>query len=261
MKSSATPAGALGTTVNAVRQGRQLREQRMAEVLVGVVQQLRRALAGQDVDRDPVVDVGGSDVDLEVRACPHRPRPGCRRPGRPAPRSSSVAWPVSVRQGPLPRQEESSERADTLGFMCGRYASSARHEDLAEDFQVDDLFDGLPGPDYNVAPTVAVPAIFERKVKDTGEVRRRLAPLVWGLVPSWAKDVVHRIPDDQRPAGDRRGEARLPQGVRGPPLPAAGRRLLRVVHPGDRRRRRPDAARASRRSSRSSSTAPTAGCW
>ena len=73
--------------------------------------------------------------------------------------------------------------------MCGRYASSARHEDLAEDFQVDDLFDGLPGPDYNVAPTVAVPAIFERKVKDTGEVRRRLAPLVWGLVPSWAKDV------------------------------------------------------------------------
>ena len=68
--------------------------------------------------------------------------------------------------------------------MCGRYATSARPEDLAEDFQVDDLFDGLPGPDYNVAPTVAVPAIFERKVKDTGEVRRRLAPLVWGLVPS-----------------------------------------------------------------------------
>ena len=57
------------------------------------------------------------------------------------------------------------------------------------EFEVDEEFDGLPGPDYNVAPTVAVPAIFERKVKDTGEVRRRLAPLVWGLVPSWAKDV------------------------------------------------------------------------
>ena len=57
-----------------------------------------------------------------------------------------------------------------------------------EEFEVDDLFDGLPGPDYNVAPTVAVPAIFERRVKDTAEVRRRLAPLVWGLVPSWAKD-------------------------------------------------------------------------
>ena len=72
--------------------------------------------------------------------------------------------------------------------MCGRYATSASPQDLMEEFEVDDLFDGLPGPDYNVAPTVAVPAIFERRVKDTGEVRRRLAPLVWGLVPSWAKD-------------------------------------------------------------------------
>ena len=72
--------------------------------------------------------------------------------------------------------------------MCGRYASSASPQDLMEEFEVDDLFDGLPGPDYNVAPTVQVPAIFERRVKDSGEVRRRLAPLVWGLVPSWAKD-------------------------------------------------------------------------
>jgi putative SOS response-associated peptidase YedK len=78
--------------------------------------------------------------------------------------------------------------ADTLDAMCGRYASSASPQDLMEEFEVDDLFDGLPGPDYNVAPTVQVPAIFERRVKDTGEVRRRLAPLVWGLVPSWAKD-------------------------------------------------------------------------
>jgi putative SOS response-associated peptidase YedK len=81
-----------------------------------------------------------------------------------------------------------SEVADTLEPMCGRYASSASPQDLMEEFEVDDLFDGLPGPDYNVAPTVAVPAVFERRVKDTGEVRRRLAPLVWGLVPSWAKD-------------------------------------------------------------------------
>jgi putative SOS response-associated peptidase YedK len=77
---------------------------------------------------------------------------------------------------------------DTLESMCGRYATSASPQDLMEEFEVDDLFDGLPGPDYNVAPTVAVPAIFERRVKDTGEVRRRLAPLTWGLVPSWAKD-------------------------------------------------------------------------
>jgi putative SOS response-associated peptidase YedK len=72
--------------------------------------------------------------------------------------------------------------------MCGRYATTASPQNLMEEFEVDDLFDGLPGPDYNVAPTVAVPAIFERRVKDTVEIRRRLAPLVWGLVPSWAKE-------------------------------------------------------------------------
>lgn len=53
---------------------------------------------------------------------------------------------------------------------------------------MDDLFADLPGPDYNVAPTVAVPAVLERHSHDSKEVRRRLAPLVWGLVPSWAKD-------------------------------------------------------------------------
>ena len=76
--------------------------------------------------------------------------------------------------------------------MCGRYAVSARPERLADQFDVIDIFDGLPEPDYNVAPTVAVPAVLERSVKGDGarpdEVRRRLAPLTWGLVPSWAKD-------------------------------------------------------------------------
>ena len=56
------------------------------------------------------------------------------------------------------------------------------------EFEIDEEFDGLPRPDYNVAPTVAVPAVFERRVSHGSEVRRRLAPLVWGLVPSWAKD-------------------------------------------------------------------------
>ncbi len=75
---------------------------------------------------------------------------------------------------------------------------SARPERLADQFDVIDIFDGLPEPDYNVAPTVSVPAVFERTVRPAepggggpttpGEVRRRLAPLTWGLVPSWAKD-------------------------------------------------------------------------
>ena len=72
--------------------------------------------------------------------------------------------------------------------MCGRYASTASPAQLAEEFDVDDILDGLPGPDYNVAPTVPVPAVFERVDRTSGDVRRRLAPLVWGLVPSWAKD-------------------------------------------------------------------------
>ena len=80
-----------------------------------------------------------------------------------------------------------SAHPDTLGTMCGRYSASTPPSQLMVEFGVDELFDGLPEPDYNVAPTVAVPAIFERRVKDTGEVRRRLAPLVWGLVPSWSK--------------------------------------------------------------------------
>jgi putative SOS response-associated peptidase YedK len=71
--------------------------------------------------------------------------------------------------------------------MCGRYAVSADPDELAKEYDIDDLYAGLPGPDYNVAPTVAVPAVFERTVSDSGEVRRRLAPLVWGLVPSWSK--------------------------------------------------------------------------
>ncbi len=39
-----------------------------------------------------------------------------------------------------------------------------------------------------MAPTVAVPAVLERRSKTDDAVVRRLSPLVWGLVPSWAKD-------------------------------------------------------------------------
>lgn len=73
--------------------------------------------------------------------------------------------------------------------MCGRYASSANPDELVEEFEVDEVFDGLPGPDFNVAPTVTVAAVMERRSQLTQQVTRRLTPLVWGLVPSWAKDV------------------------------------------------------------------------
>jgi putative SOS response-associated peptidase YedK len=115
------------------------------------------------------------------------PSPSASAFERPLSAAGRRALWLALAAGPCARRRWSG-LTDTLESMCGRYASTASPQDLMEEFEVDDLFDGLPGPDYNVAPTVAVPAIFERRVKDTGEIRRRLAPLTWGLVPSWAKD-------------------------------------------------------------------------
>ncbi len=85
-------------------------------------------------------------------------------------------------------RHEGAKSRRSVSNVCGRYAASAGPERLADAFDVVDIFDRLPGPDYNVAPTVSVPAVFERVDADSGEARRRLAPLTWGLVPSWAKD-------------------------------------------------------------------------
>jgi len=73
--------------------------------------------------------------------------------------------------------------------MCGRYASTSRPDTLVQEFDIDEILGELPGPDYNVAPTAAVPAVLERRSKVDDTIVRRLSPLVWGLVPSWAKDV------------------------------------------------------------------------
>ncbi len=72
--------------------------------------------------------------------------------------------------------------------MCGRYASSRKPEDLAEEFEIDrrrvaeTLAEPLP-PDYNVAPTKSVYAVLQRS-----EEERSLRTLTWGLVPFWAKE-------------------------------------------------------------------------
>jgi putative SOS response-associated peptidase YedK len=84
--------------------------------------------------------------------------------------------------------------------MCGRYASSRRPEDLAEEFEIDratlaeTVVDPLP-PDFNVAPTKPVYAVVERppsgeREEDApgGTAQRQLRVLRWGLVPFWAKD-------------------------------------------------------------------------
>lgn len=81
--------------------------------------------------------------------------------------------------------------------MCGRYASSRKPEDLVEEFEVDRVDVPAPlEPDYNVAPTKDVYAVFDRVPKqpddqpedEERDKQRRLAVLRWGLVPSWAKD-------------------------------------------------------------------------
>ncbi len=79
--------------------------------------------------------------------------------------------------------------------MCGRYASSRKPADLVEEFEVDrvDVSVALE-PDYNVAPTKDVYAVFDRVPSDKrddpeAEAQRRLAVVRWGLVPSWAKDM------------------------------------------------------------------------
>jgi putative SOS response-associated peptidase YedK len=82
--------------------------------------------------------------------------------------------------------------------MCGRYASSRRPQDLAEEFEIDEAMvketvaEPL-APDYNVAPTKEVYAVVTRPAKtDAGsqekDPARQLRVLRWGLVPFWAKD-------------------------------------------------------------------------
>src|SRR5664280_3027671 len=87
--------------------------------------------------------------------------------------------------------------------MCGRYASSARPEDLVEEFDVqqDRTRERVrsilatpqsppPGqPDFNMAPTKAAPVVLTRVVRGDAEATRQLRLLTWGLVPSWAPDV------------------------------------------------------------------------
>jgi len=89
--------------------------------------------------------------------------------------------------------------------MCGRYASSARPEDLVEEYDVDEDRTGEPlrsilaapqnppagEPDFNVAPTKAAPVVLTRAPRGDrdAEPTRQLRLLTWGLVPSWAQDI------------------------------------------------------------------------
>jgi len=89
--------------------------------------------------------------------------------------------------------------------MCGRYASSARPEDLVEEFDIEadrtrepvrSILSSLQSPpagqpDFNVAPTKAAPVVLTRAAggHSGAAAERQLRLLTWGLVPSWAPDI------------------------------------------------------------------------
>ena len=105
----------------------------------------------------------------------------------------------------------------TLWRMCGRYAASARPDELIEAFDVDEDHTDEPGrsvlkspqsppagePDWNMAPSKQAHVVLTRRLRrsdadadgdgdgdgDEAAPTRQLRLLTWGLVPAWAKDV------------------------------------------------------------------------
>jgi putative SOS response-associated peptidase YedK len=90
--------------------------------------------------------------------------------------------------------------------MCGRYAASARPDELVEEFDIDEDHLDEPGrsilknpqsppagePDWNMAPSKQAAVVLTRTPRGADEgvpPTRQLRLLTWGLVPAWAKDV------------------------------------------------------------------------
>lgn len=67
--------------------------------------------------------------------------------------------------------------------MCGRYVSVSTPEQLAAQFEVDEVRTDELGERYNVAPTLDVYAVVAT------DQSRRLGALRWGFVPHWAKSL------------------------------------------------------------------------
>jgi len=74
--------------------------------------------------------------------------------------------------------------------MCGRYVAKRGLDDLAAEFEAEDAAGVALRPDWNVAPTDAVPVVLTRHRPGDrgGPVVRQLRAARWGLVPSWAPD-------------------------------------------------------------------------
>ena len=72
-----------------------------------------------------------------------------------------------------------------LGGVCGRYASTRRAQDIADEFDAIDLTSDEPlRPSYNVAPTDTVHIVRRSRRAENRVVQASR----WGLIPSWAND-------------------------------------------------------------------------
>ena len=127
------------------------------------------------------------------------------------------------------QQWRQARRALAWRAMCGRYTNTAEPHALEQRFGLR-LASTEGTRRYNVAPTEPVLAVVTAK-----DVRRAGGPdPPLGPDPDLGQGRPRGTADDQRPSGDRRGQAGLsrPHRHRRPPRPAPGRRLLRVAAPG-----------------------------
>jgi putative SOS response-associated peptidase YedK len=70
-------------------------------------------------------------------------------------------------------------------FMCGRFRLARKKEILEAAFGAEEALDDLDWvPRYNVAPGQEILAVRQNATEPV----RRLSPMLWGLIPSWAND-------------------------------------------------------------------------
>ena len=67
--------------------------------------------------------------------------------------------------------------------MCGRFSQAKDLEELYDEFTfIDEPFDDIIQPRYNIAPSQLSPVIINEEGKN------KLRMFKWGLVPSWSKN-------------------------------------------------------------------------
>src|SRR3954463_11317909 len=66
--------------------------------------------------------------------------------------------------------------------MCGRVRVPEDYSELKIDLKLHEIVPHSFAPRWNVPPTEMLPVVTSKDGK------RRLEPMRWGLIPSWAKD-------------------------------------------------------------------------